>query len=327
MSYHVVLKPPRGGPEEIEELARAVAARYGAPAPTIAKRLAAGPLRVKTGVDLETARRYAADLMDLGGDAVVIDAASGAPWIDPASAAQAIEAAPAAPALEATHEENAGGLGAIDDGSLTLATLDGQLEASGLHLDTGPYRPREASGAAGDRFAPPPSEATEDELLVVDDPLLARRNEAAPAMTSAAAPGADAFQDELPPPSAPPLGERLAAGLSGARRSLAERGRFHFAAGVIVAVLVGFPIAHAVASMQESAYAEVERDLRLAYAEARDPETHAGLIEIRAGSEAMMSARQTRIAVTGALIWLLAAAGVAALWFRVIRWERLAAPR
>lgn len=327
MSYHVVLKPPRGGPGEIEELARALAARYGAPAPAIAKRLAAGSLRVKTGVDLETARRYAADLIDLGGDAVVIDATSGAPWLDGASVAPAIEAAPAAPALDTTQQESAGGLGAIDDGSLTLATLDGQLEASGLHLDTGPQRPREASGADGDQFAPPPSGVTEDELLVVDDPLLAGRSEVAPAMTSAAAPGGDAWQDELPPPAAPPLRERLAAGLSSARRSLAERGRFHFAAGVIVAVLIGFPIAHAIASMQESTYAEVERDLRLAYAEARDPETHAGLVEIRAGSEAMMSARQTRIAVTGALIWLLTAAGAAALWFRVIRWERLAIAR
>jgi hypothetical protein len=66
------------GPATPEQVAAAIAARYGLPADAIAARMKAGRFRVKSDVDLPTARRFADDLARLGAQSSVVDAASGA---------------------------------------------------------------------------------------------------------------------------------------------------------------------------------------------------------------------------------------------------------
>lgn len=344
MSYHVVLKGRRGdAPGDLDSLAQAISKRYGVPAAAIVQRLRAGAFRVKSNVDLETARRYAGDLAALGGDCVVLDVASGA------EVELSRSSDPEPVGLAAAGGSFAASLGALEEGQLALATLDEAASPtrSGrrapapaddealLQLDDGPYVP--PGEPAGDRFAPPPSDVADDALLVLeDDPIVeARRRAAAPPPEPAAAPPAEpvaaleaaaaiepAAEEAAPGPS---VAQRASSLLDAARASLAGRGRAHFLSGVLVAVLLGFPVAHLVASVQEaSAYSQVRSDLRKAYAEATDPETYAGLSEIRAGARDLMDARQHRIAVTGALVWLAVAAAVAYAWFRLVPWQRLA---
>ena len=328
MRYHVVLRGPSSRePGAARALADAIAARYGVPVDAIADRLAAGGFRVKSGVDLDTAMAYAVDLTKLGGACIVVDAATG----EPIETAKNSDPEPIG--LAAAGRDVSMGLGALDSGNMVVATLDGAVDPRGdlvfkdegesLALDASPYEPTELAAPTRSEsdFAPPPSEVADDELMLVEDPRQAR--EAIAEQPVAAIP-----EPELAPapPAGPGFAERASRLGVEARRSLATRGRVHVAAGALLVVIAGFVAAHVIGVIQEtSAYPPIHKELREAYAEATDPDSHAALPEIREGMQQLVESRQRRIAVTCALVWIAASAGVGFLWFRKIEWERLGA--
>jgi hypothetical protein len=358
--YHVVLRGPRSSEAgAAQALAQAIAARYRVPVEAITERLALGGFRVKSDVDLDTAMSYAVDLTKLGGACLVVDAATGEP-VEPEGRDEPVGLAAASGAMPV-------GLGALDRGEIVVSTLDGEVDApeppvaaaapaaaapavtgagqradleflddgvggDALALDASPYEPTELASPASrdtpDQFAPPPSDATEEELLLADDPRAGGpvAGEAPRKPIILPEPSASA-QPRAMRPRGPSLGERLARASRDARLSMANRGRLNFVAGVVLAVLVGFVAAHVVGAIQETgAYPPLEKELGDAYAEAVDPNTYATLPEVRAGMQILVDSRQRRIAITAALVWLATAAGFGFVWFRKIRWEALASP-
>ena len=179
-SYQVFVERTRdAGPGAADRLAAAMEARYGIPATSLAPRLVAGRLRVKQGVDLETARRFAQDLESLGAISMVVDdagtvvTASPVPTASPPAAAPRAAVSPVgvvpprsaplsdfrtmqtplpggyasglAAAFETSGSQNLGVLG-TDSGSFKLATLDG---------DEG-----DTAAAPATSFAPPAAATT-----------------------------------------------------------------------------------------------------------------------------------------------------------------------
>lgn len=333
-----------------QALAEAIASRYGVPVEAITERLAVGGFRVKTDVDLDTAMSYAVDLTKLGGACLVVDAATGEP-VEEAKQQEPV-------GLAAASGDIPIALGALEGGQIVVSTLDGEVDqppktqtaaafgptapredleflddgdAEALAVDSTPYEPTELArpSPAAAHFAPPPSEVGDDELLLAEDPRAvhtARDEARAPIVLPP--PSMSAMAPPATRPRGPSLGERLASARARARLSLARRGPLHFLTGAVLAVLVGFVLAHVVASLQETnAYPPLAAELKVAYAEAVDPNTYATLPDVRDGLQLIVDARQRRIAITGGIIWLVAAAGFAFLWFRKIRWEALEPPR
>lgn len=365
MRYHVVLQGPRSSElGAAHALAEAIAARYGVPAEAISQRLAAGGFQVKSNVDLDTAMSYAVDLTKLGGACLVVDAATGEPvqaqkTDEPVGLAAASGDIPIALGALAggdivvstldgevdqpapSHTESAFSAPGVGDGDAAAPAAapaaarqdlefldDGEDEL--LTLDASPYTPQPVAdpAPAGDAFAPPSSDVSDDELMLAEDPRMvhterdeSRAPVALPPPTQTAAP-------RTARPRGPSLGEQLGNAMADARLSMARRGRFHFLAGAVLAVLIGFVIAHVVASIQETdAYPPLTKELKEAYAEAVDPNTYATLPEVRDGLQILVNSRQRRIAITSGLLWLAAAGAFAFLWFRKIRWEALEPPR
>jgi hypothetical protein len=78
VAYNVFIERAQD-PGNVRGVAQAIADRYGMPADAIAQRMAAGRFRVKGGVDLQTAQRFAADLERLGAVCAIVDTASAEP--------------------------------------------------------------------------------------------------------------------------------------------------------------------------------------------------------------------------------------------------------
>jgi hypothetical protein len=98
VSYHVFIEGAQN-PANASRVAAAVAQRYGMPVEAIAQRMAAGRFRVKADVDMETARKFAADLQRLGAVATIVDAATGKPAVASGTPAPApLATKPGAPA-------------------------------------------------------------------------------------------------------------------------------------------------------------------------------------------------------------------------------------
>lgn len=328
--YDLVLVGPRSpAPHARAELAAAIASRYGVPREALIRRLERGTFRVKRAVDLDTAKTYRADLESLGGDCEIVDTTTGEPI------AELTPAIAPPTGLAAASGDSGADLGALGASNMMLASIDG----SGLEHQLAPATPGLANAS---RFGPPASEESapeelalaaepgawgpppeREQLQLAEDPraltALARSN-GTDVPVSAPEPIAAAIAAGPPPePKAPPPPPMLLR----ARRSLATRGRVYLVAGAASAMLAGLLIAHLVATYQEaSAYAEVRAELLEAYVEADDPESHAGLGQTRVGARKLLDGRQRRIAITGGLLWILGAAAVAYVWFRIIDWER-----
>ncbi|TMQ05812.1 MAG: hypothetical protein E6J91_39725 [Deltaproteobacteria bacterium] len=100
--------------------------------------------------------------------------------------------------------------------------------------------------------------------------------------------------------------------------------RVRFAAGIVLAIVLGFVPAHLVAGIRErSAFAVIDRDLIAAQAAADMPDSYAALDALRAEKlDAKRSAHRS-IALASLLIWGAAGGALAYVWFRRIPWDRL----
>ncbi len=167
--------------------------------------------------------------------------------------------------------------------------------------------------ASASRFAPP-SETSEAEVTLAEDfvPRMARGPSLAEkSMATASAAAALVVEAATPVP----------------RRSLREhfaQWRVRFAVGVVVAIVVGLVPAMIVGAMRESgAFSEIDRNVARLHAQAETYEAWESLDPMRASQlERKRSARRNATALA-MVIWSLAGAGVAYVWFRRVPWQRL----
>jgi hypothetical protein len=99
--------------------------------------------------------------------------------------------------------------------------------------------------------------------------------------------------------------------------------RVRFAAGVLLAVLIGFAPAHLVATMREgSAYKAIDDKVIAAQQLADTPDTYATLDRMRADQLARKKGEQRNTMIIALAIWALVGGGVAFAWFKKVPWER-----
>jgi len=100
--------------------------------------------------------------------------------------------------------------------------------------------------------------------------------------------------------------------------------RARFAAGVGLAILLGFLPAHVAAGIRErSAFGAIDSKVVAVQATADAPDRYDALDAFRTEQlDAKRSAR-TMIALTALLVWAAAGGGLAYVWFRRVPWDRL----
>ncbi len=214
------------------------------------------------------------------------------------------------------------------DRSAPLIDLDGPVPSElgpvgdGAHIDQ--------------RFAPPSDTSNPEVLTLALDPDLDGPPVTAVPMPATMAPRplpsptTDVHQQLFAAPNEqtkeakPSLDARIRSVIAVAKSGLASRSRGAFVTGVATAMLAGFLIAHVVGVIQEShAYPSARKELLASYAEATDASSHAGLASIRESTLDLIHSRQTKIATTSLLIWVVVSAVIGFVWFRLIGWERL----
>jgi hypothetical protein len=363
-AFHVVIERPRdAGTGAANRLAEAVAQRYGIPVAQLQQRLATGRLRVKSNVDLATAETFAADLEQLGAVCAILDAGTGepippkpvpapAPKPRPSSSALPSPLAsvprpdrPAAPSMASglaaaystKSESPQQDLGALGSGEFALSTLDGNDDnspaastAGGLNASFGPpAAPVEAAPALPASFGPPttmsgppmdlfapPDAATEDELTLDAAPKRPGKVAAAPEPGTLAM-VAEQVRDDAPAP--PTI----------SRRSLADwvgDVRVRLAAGVLLAILVGFIPATVITTVREqSAFAEIDTTVKKRFESIYSETDWNALDPMLVRERGRKQDERRNIALGSMVIWALAGAGVAFVWFRKIDWDRAVA--
>ncbi len=237
-------------------------------------------------------------------------------------------------------------LGALNAGTLSLTSLDERDNnaANNAPIETptplidldGPVPTDLGAEHSDQRFAPPSDTHDPEVLTLALDPALdgppITAEQAPPTMAPGPLPAPTAHvhqqlfatSEELPTVAKPSLDARIRSMITAAKNGLASRSRGAFVTGVATAMLAGFLIAHVVGVIQEShAYPSARKDLLASYAEATDSSSHAGLASIRESTLDLIHSRQTKIATTSLLIWVVVSAATGFVWFRLIDWERL----
>lgn len=354
-TFHVVIERPRdSGPSAAASLAAAMEQRYGIPAAQLGPRLAAGRLRVKSNVDRATADAFAKDLESIGAVCAILDAATGEPVPKAKPAATASLAAPASvPPVRPSGSFSSGlaaassapaqqDLGALTSGEYSLSTLDGaddeQPSASGsgsrLAAEQGfmpasfgpaaPIEPEAAAAPAVDPFAPPDAES--EPLLDLDvDPATVRRSGKMSTAPVPAAPPAFARRGPPAPDDAEPEEPALPPRQAGLAGVVADR-RVRLAAGVALAILIGFVPAHLVAAVrEESAFAQIDKEIQARYKSVLTEGDWDALDAMLARQIERKKDQRRSIALASFLIWGLVGGGVAFVWFRKLDWDAIVA--
>ncbi|HEY5946855.1 MAG TPA: hypothetical protein VIV40_15235, partial [Kofleriaceae bacterium] len=100
--------------------------------------------------------------------------------------------------------------------------------------------------------------------------------------------------------------------------------RTRFAAGVLLAILLGFVPAHLVASMREgSAYKAIDNKVLAAQQLADTPDAYATLDSMRADQLRRKKGEQRNTAIIALAIWALVGSGIAFAWFKKVPWDDL----
>ena len=345
--YHVFVEGAVDGtPDGVERLAAAIAEHYGLPVAELRVRLAKGRFRVKGNCDRDTAESYTRDLTRLGarcaiegGDDAPTRTAS--PSLPPRPQNSSLPPrtttpAPARPsgklqsglAAAFSGETPAASLGALADdaGMLKLASVDGADEpapaAPPAVFEPPPSPPRTATKPKVaepppvDMFAPPDAEAEAAfKVELADDEVersAKKRASIPPATAPAAAPEPPSriSRPSMQPPHA----------VVAQPRGLADP-KTRFALGVLVAIVVGFIPAHAIASLREhAAYSEIDRLVDKTQHEADTQDAYDALDAFRARELARKYDARHNAALLAFLIWAAAGGGIAYVWFRRIRW-------
>ncbi len=362
-SYHVFVERTLDpSPSSIPHAARGIARRFGVPAEQIEQRLRAGRFRVKANVDEEKARLFANELEALGVVCSVEDSAKAMaaprpqittlhtpapmpvpPVVVPAGVAQPETSALAA-AGSGSGQQGLGALGS--DGALRLTAIDGSTEApqpppaaftppdhtappasaqAPRSSAPAPIAPAPSPDASFDNLFMPPEMAQENEEISLQALTPAKP---APLPVAQLVQPAAAHNDMAPAAPAPLATASAPSGPSGvarARELMVTNARFRFAAGVALAVIVGFLPAHIISSLRESSsYSDIRSGLLEDYATAENTGNYDGLDQTRAAALERMKSRRFTIAVGGCLLWAGFGGGLGFVWFRKIDWARLA---
>jgi len=333
-----------------ERLAAAIAAHYGLPVAELRTRIASGRFRVKGNADRATADMYLRDL-ELLGARCSIETASDANVSKTPLPFPAIT--PVMPAIARTTsgsknfqsglsaafsgEQHVGGLGALDDDGTVfkLSSVDGIDGAdepppvasfalppaqSMQSASIGPPAQKQAAKAKPvasaepiDMFAPP--DAEDDNFQV----HLAPEEEARAASKRVSVPSATEPEPVAPPTRQSQPSMQAPTLPVGPRPSGLADPKIRFAAGVIIAILVGFIPAHIIAGMREkSAYAEIDAKVDEVQKQSDAPDTYASLDVFRATQLEHKHEDRRNAALLAMLIWAAAGAGVAFVWFKKI---------
>ncbi|MGE0547540.1 MAG: hypothetical protein AB7O24_04100 [Kofleriaceae bacterium] len=103
-----------------------------------------------------------------------------------------------------------------------------------------------------------------------------------------------------------------------------QASRVRFAAGVVLAIVIGFIPAHFIASVRErSAYAEIDRAVDVQQLNADTTELYQALDGYRRAQLENKKSKRTAIALTSMVIWVVAGGAIAYVWFRRIPWDRI----
>ncbi|MBP6837660.1 MAG: hypothetical protein KA190_10170, partial [Kofleriaceae bacterium] len=191
-----------------------------------------------------------------------------------------------------------------------------------------------AGPPSGDGMFAPPAAEEEPLDLALDVAPRARAASTAPAVN---APVADALGRAPARPSrgqpvTAAAGAELEAAPAAPRaplwRRLLGQERARMVVGAVVAVVLGFVPAHIYGVVREGGtYGTIDAELRQAQSQVQTVDDWDRLEPIRASALARKQRAQGDIATTAVLLWLLAGAGVAYVWFRTLDWSRLLAPR
>jgi hypothetical protein len=250
--------------------------------------------------------------------------------------------------LSAAYTESAkADLGALD--SMSLASLDGNEdvgeEAFAPPVDLSPSlavaAPAPAAAPAPkaakapkpkdvptDLFAPP--DAAEDEAFKVElaaDEVehRARKMSTPPAGVPTAVAGQGSQPVATPQLSPAKKRPTPAAGAPVTVSADAqETPRWRFAAGVLLAIILGFLPAHLIASSRESsAFAKIDAEVVAAQNSADTPELYDALDSFRDAQRDHKQTEKKRIAMMSMLIWAVTSGGLAYVWFRRVPWDKL----
>ena len=165
-------------------------------------------------------------------------------------------------------------------------------------------------------FAPPDAEAAAFKVELATDEVerAAKKRASIPPVDVPAAP---------PPTAQPARGSRssLAPPVAGpAPRGMADP-KTRFAAGVLVAIVVGFVPAHLLASAREkSAYAEIDHTVDQTQREAETQDAYDALDAFRSRELARKYDARHNAALLALLVWAVVGGGIAYVWFRRIHW-------
>ena len=105
-------------------------------------------------------------------------------------------------------------------------------------------------------------------------------------------------------------------------KTIAQRPRVRFAAGVLVALLLGFLPAHVIASAQESSYSTIDDQVRAEQKRVTTVEEWSTLGSYRASALDEKRSRKLNIVVKTGFAWVFVGALLGLLWFRVVPWDR-----
>lgn len=234
-------------------------------------------------------------------------------------------------------------LGALSTDSISLASLDGTDpvgdEAFAPPVDLSPAiaaAPAAPAASPGkkakpkdepvDLFAPP--DAAEDAAFQVElaaDEIEHRAKKMStppvgvpvpiPATPSAATPQLSQRKKPITPVAGVPVTVSPDA---------QEAPRWRFAAGVLLAIILGFVPAHLIASAREkSAFSRIDQEVIAQQNAADSSELYEALDQFRTAKQAQKQSEKRNIAMLSMLIWGVAAGGLAYVWFRRVPWDRV----
>jgi len=229
-------------------------------------------------------------------------------------------------------------LGALGADSLSLSSIDGTEtvgeEAFAPPVDMSPTVEKSQPVATKkakpkdepvDLFAPP--EAAEEaafkvELAADEIEHRARKMSTPPAGIPApipATPSTATPQLARKKPSTPPAGAPVTVSADAQ-----EAPRWRFAAGVMLAILLGFLPAHLIAKAREkSAFARIDQEVAEQQSAVDSTEAYDALDAFRSAKHAQKQSEKRSIAMLSMLIWGVTGAGLAYVWFRRVPWDKL----
>lgn len=228
-------------------------------------------------------------------------------------------------------------LGALSSDSLSLASLDGNDTGSQPAIQDFAPPPSVTAPAAPpvkkakpkdeplDLFAPP--EAAEDAAFKVE---IAADDVAHRAARMSTPPAGVMAVPATPGPATPQLAavKKRQTPAVGAPIIVSpdaqETPRWRFAAGVILAIILGFIPAHLIAASREaSAFASIDQRIVDTQNAADTPELYERLDDFRSHALADKQSARKNIAMQSMLIWAVVGAGIAFAWFRAVPWGKL----